>query len=137
MSVFKIGQSQAEIRTAEGPLWVTRDHCSRARQGSCLFNSGRAAYSQGLIKTPVARSPSSRTNGSCRLALPEITDTVVLHEYPERCDQNALSAFLADGAPAPALTKRPLADRRLHADHVPDARPCWRAVTAERVERAG
>src|SRR4051812_47584909 len=48
----------------------------------------------------------------------------------------ALRAFLPNRASAPALTKRPLADRRLHTDHVPDTRAGRRAVTTQRVQRA-
>ena len=51
-----------------------------------------------------------RNNGSCTLPLPEITDAVVLHEHPERRDQNTLRAFLPNRTSAPALPKRPLPD---------------------------
>jgi hypothetical protein len=73
----------------------------------------------------------------CSLPLSEITDAIVLHEHPERCNQNALSTFLPNRPSAPALTKRPFTDRRLHADHVPDARAGWRAMSTECIDRAG
>ena len=90
----------------------------------------------GAFKPPW-RVRRDRTHGSCTLPLSEITDAIVLHEHPERRNQNALRAFLPNRASAPALPKRPLSNRRLHADHVPDARARWRAMTAKNIQRSG
>ena len=58
----------------------------------------------------------------------------MLGEHAERSNQNALRAFLPNRTASPALPKRPLANGRLHANHMPDARTGRRTVAAERIE---
>jgi hypothetical protein len=60
----------------------------------------------------------------------------VLHQHPERRNQNALRALLPNQASAPALPKRPLADRRLLADQVPDAGAGWRGMSTVECTRS-
>lgn len=61
----------------------------------------------------------------------------MLRQRAERGDENALRALLPHRSSAPALPQCPLADGRLHAHDVRDARARRRAVAAEHIDGAG